>query len=219
MIVDVEKGGRPQRDRRRQREAGEGQKPDARRSEILSVARRVFAEKGYANATVRDVGDEAGILSGSLYYHFASKDALLAEILSGALDELLQSYESAVAGAADADDALERLLAAGFHWVVKERHAAKILHNDFAYLRTVERFEFVNAKNAQIKALWIDALQNARAAEVIRKDVDVELAYRVLMGTILSVVRWFDPAGPATADEIVERLTELALNGVATRRP
>ena len=52
-----------------------------RRDEILAVAARVFAEKGIMNATVRDIGQEAGILSGSLYHHFESKDQMIEEVL------------------------------------------------------------------------------------------------------------------------------------------
>ncbi|UMG92355.1 helix-turn-helix domain-containing protein [Nocardioides sp. TF02-7] len=45
--------------------AGEG----TRRGELLAIAARLFAEKGFKNTTVRDIADAAGILSGSLYHH------------------------------------------------------------------------------------------------------------------------------------------------------
>ena len=52
-----------------------------RRSEILHEAAKIIASKGYASATVRDIADASGILSGSLYHHFDSKDQMLVEIL------------------------------------------------------------------------------------------------------------------------------------------
>ena len=53
----------------------------SRREEILKVAAQVFAERGIKEATVRDIGEAAGILSGSLYYHFDSKEQIVLKLL------------------------------------------------------------------------------------------------------------------------------------------
>ena len=45
--------------------------------DIVSAAAKVFRTKGYHAATVRDIADEVGILKGSLYHHFDSKEDLL----------------------------------------------------------------------------------------------------------------------------------------------
>src|SRR6516162_7839143 len=48
-----------------------------RREQIIDAAMRVFAQKGYARATNRDVAHEAGITTGLIYYYFKSKEDLL----------------------------------------------------------------------------------------------------------------------------------------------
>ena len=53
----------------------------ARRSELLGTAAEVFAEQGYNATTVRKIADHAGMLAGSLYYHFDSNETMLEEIL------------------------------------------------------------------------------------------------------------------------------------------
>lgn len=53
----------------------------ARRAQILDAATRVFAEKGFERATVRDIARAAGIADGSLYNYFANKSALLLALL------------------------------------------------------------------------------------------------------------------------------------------
>src|SRR5689334_13571935 len=53
----------------------------ARRGQILDAAARVFAEKGYHRATIRDVAQAAGIADGTIYNYFANKAALLLGIL------------------------------------------------------------------------------------------------------------------------------------------
>ena len=45
-----------------------------RREELLQIAGALFAQRGFKNTTVRDIADAAGILSGSLYHHFDSKE-------------------------------------------------------------------------------------------------------------------------------------------------
>ncbi len=52
-----------------------------RRDELLGIAATLFAERGFRNTTVRDIADAAGILSGSLYHHFDSKEAMVDELL------------------------------------------------------------------------------------------------------------------------------------------
>ena len=55
----------------------------SRRDELLATAGRMFAEQGLRSTTVRDIADAAGILSGSLYHHFDSKESMVDEILRG----------------------------------------------------------------------------------------------------------------------------------------
>ena len=68
-----------------------------RRAELLELAARMFAERGFRATTVRDIADAAGILSGSLYHHFDSKESMVDEILTGFLDELFGRYREIVA--------------------------------------------------------------------------------------------------------------------------
>ena len=58
-------------------------KASKRRDEILQVAAQLFAAKGYEETTIREIGDAAGILSGSLYHHFQTKEEMLHDLLRG----------------------------------------------------------------------------------------------------------------------------------------
>ena len=65
-----------------------------RRSELLAIAAGLFAERGFKNTTVRDIADAAGILSGSLYHHFDSKESMVDEIMRPFQDLLSVQYEA-----------------------------------------------------------------------------------------------------------------------------
>jgi AcrR family transcriptional regulator len=60
-----------------------------RRSEILDVAQKIFAEEGYHGATVRKIAEQVGVSSTAIYLHFPDKRAMLLEIAAVALEPLL----------------------------------------------------------------------------------------------------------------------------------
>ena len=57
----------------------------------------MFAAKGYANTTVREIADAAGILSGSLYHHFDSKESMIEALLRDFLDKIDAEYRFVIA--------------------------------------------------------------------------------------------------------------------------
>ena len=80
--------------------------PNSRRDELLELAATMFAERGLRATTVRDIADSAGILSGSLYHHFSSKEEMVDEVLRNFMDWLFARYREIV----DAErNPLERL--------------------------------------------------------------------------------------------------------------
>ncbi|MFJ3802612.1 TetR/AcrR family transcriptional regulator [Streptomyces sp. NPDC090088] len=77
-------------------------KTPARRAEIVRAARDSFAERGYANASLRDIAERAGITHAGLLHHFHNKDELLAEVLA---DRDSEDWQQGV----DEVDSTERL--------------------------------------------------------------------------------------------------------------
>ena len=70
--------------------------PNSRRDELLDLAATMFAERGLRATTVRDIADSAGILSGSLYHHFSSKEEMVDEVLRKFMDWLFARYQEIV---------------------------------------------------------------------------------------------------------------------------
>jgi AcrR family transcriptional regulator len=72
---------------------------DHKRGLILDAARRVFEVEGLEGASLRSIAAEAGYTPAALYFHFASKEALYAEVLAGSLAALKRGVDAAVAEA------------------------------------------------------------------------------------------------------------------------
>src|SRR5688572_3272412 len=121
----------------------EGQATVTRRDELLKIAARLFAEKGFKNTTVRDIADAAGILSGSLYHHFDSKESMVDEILSTFQAELFGEYDEILASDEDARTKLERAVRVSFEAIDQHPHEVAIYQNEADFLGSFERFRYL----------------------------------------------------------------------------
>jgi TetR/AcrR family transcriptional regulator, cholesterol catabolism regulator len=70
---------------------------DNRRQQLLDVAARLFRERGYHVTSMRDIAHEVGMLSGSIYYHFPSKEELLLAVYEEGLRHIAEQVDAAVA--------------------------------------------------------------------------------------------------------------------------
>src|SRR4029453_7677013 len=82
----------------------------SRRDQILATAADLFAARGFHGVSVADIGAACGISGPALYKHFASKDAVLAEMLVSISEQLLSVGRLRSKGAATPDAALEALI-------------------------------------------------------------------------------------------------------------
>ena len=187
----------------------------SRREELLAIAARLFAEKGFRNTTVRDIADAAGILSGSLYHHFDSKESMVDEILSTFQEELFGQYD-AILASSDLDPLakLEQAVLVSFDAIDKHRDEVAIYQNDAAYLLTFERFAYLGERNQQSREVWLTLLQNGIDAGVLRDDLDLELTYRFIRDTVWVAVSWYRPGGRRTHVEIARQYLSILLEGI-----
>ena len=83
------------------------QRPDNRRELILARAAVLFGEHGYDRTSMRDIAAAVGMLPGSVYYHFPSKEALQAAVYEAAIDEAIETIGRATAHLTDPWNRLE----------------------------------------------------------------------------------------------------------------
>src|SRR3546814_13323078 len=76
--------------------SGPNDEPSARRRQILEIAAQLFAKKGYRGTSMRDIGEQAGVLGGWLYHHIRSKDALFVALHTAAMDSAEARIDEAV---------------------------------------------------------------------------------------------------------------------------
>ncbi len=186
-----------------------------RRDELLQLAAELFAKQGLRATTVRDIADGAGILSGSLYHHFRSKETMVDEILRGLLDELFDGYRAIVAAGLDSRSTLEALVLRSFD-AIHHQHAAVAIYQDEAkHLIKLPQFGYIAVRNTEFRELWVGVLQRGVADGSFRADLDIEVAYRFMRDTVWVAVRWYRPGGTLTADQVAKQYLAIVLDGIS----
>lgn len=189
----------------------------SRRDELLELSARLFAERGYRATTVRDIADAAGILSGSLYHHFDSKESMVDLVLTGFLDELFGRYEEIVAEGKGPRQTLEAVVVASFEAIDRYPAEVAIYQNEAKYLVGFDRFGYLRDRNRQFRKLWAGILQDGVRAGVFRDDLDIELVYRFIRDTVWVAVHWYRPGGELSAPEIAKQYLAILLEGITAR--
>ena len=175
----------------------------------------MFAERGLRATTVRDIADAAGILSGSLYHHFASKEAMVDEVLRGFLDWLFERYQQIIDTEPDPLERLKGLVMASFD-AIEHHHAEVVIYQDEAKrLSGQPRFAYISELNLRQRTMWVDVLNDGIAQGCFRPDIDVDLVYRFIRDTTWVSVRWYQPGGALTAEQVGRHYLGIVLGGIA----
>ena len=185
-----------------------------RRAELLAIAAELFATRGFLATTVRDIADAAGILSGSLYHHFDSKESMVDEILREFLDHQRSTNEQVLREASDPRGAITELIRESFAALRHHPAAIAIFQNEAKYLAQFERFDYLQSVSDEFEDTWIEALRAGQRAEVFRDDLDLKLTYRFIRDTVWTAVHWYDPKGKRSLDAIAEQYITLLCDGL-----
>jgi AcrR family transcriptional regulator len=197
--------------------SGPASPTQTRRDELLELAATMFAERGLRATTVRDIADSAGILSGSLYHHFSSKEEMVDELLRGFLDWLFTRYREVVATEPNPLERLRGLFMASFE-AIEDRHAQVVIYQDEAKrLVGQERFSYLEQRNKEQRKMWVDVLNQGIEEGCFRPDIDVDLVYRFIRDTTWVSVRWYQPGGPLTAEQVGEQYLSIVLGGITRK--
>jgi TetR/AcrR family transcriptional regulator len=195
-----------------------------RRDEIIHAAEKVFISRGFKNATMEDIADEAELSKGTLYLYFNSKEELHLAVARNAMI-LLRSHTSGAAGGEG--NALEKLQRMGWSCVDFSR-----THPDhMKAIMTLEEMETgsISMSVTEIREMIyrestvgtvIEVVEQGVAEKLIRDDIPAVIIAHTLWMSVLSVVRFVSNKAALlemldiTPDQIFRSQFELVLNGI-----
>lgn len=187
--------------------------PD-RRTDILDNAARLFAEQGIGSTSVREISAAVGMLSGSLYHHFVSKDEMVEEILKGFLDDLQGRYRMVLEEGTGPRDTLENLIRATLEIIRDHPHATQIYQNEVAYIQKLPKTTGVRAISSDIAKMWVETIEKGTASGLFKKDLDAHVVHRLLRDSLWLTARWFTPSSSYTLEKLGDDCAALFLDGL-----
>jgi AcrR family transcriptional regulator len=186
-----------------------------RLDDVVSVATRLFRQRGFRGTRLDDISDELGVTRAALYYYFEGKRGLLEEICARAM----ASSERALQDVQALEDPAERLLSFGKVFARNmSSDAARVFERDNGELSATSR-----------RALLDRAREVNQGAEAIIQygiergdfapEIDVQHAALGFLGMLTSLAEWYRPSRDGDFDEVVEGLVRIVVHGVAKRPP
>ena len=174
------------------------------RVRILDQAARLLSEKGYAQTTLSEIGNAAGLKAGSIYYHFESKEELVYEVFRLGVTRSMEHVRGAVGRLGEAAPAADGLRTA-IRAHLESLHAQG--HYSSAGLRIVEQAprsiqqrQYVNHRH--YGEYWDLLLRRAQAAGAIDPAADLLTVRLLLFGAMNSTIDW-----PPPTRRSIEKLT------------
>jgi AcrR family transcriptional regulator len=188
----------------RQPSARVRQRNEARRTDILRAAARVFRRRGIAAAGMREIAEEADLSPGNLYHYFSGKD----EILLFCQERTLERMQAAVdAARGTAAERLRSVLRVHVHCMLDELEGATA-HLDVEALPKKLRAPMIEKRDAYERAV------RAIVAKAMPRG-DAALVTRAMLGAVNWTARWYRPDGAQGPEEIAETLSDYLVKGLA----
>lgn len=185
----------------------------ARRELIERAATRVFAEHGYAGASIDEIARRAEVSPPVVYDHFASKLDLFTRLLERTRDELLAMWAQTLAGDEATDVRLRRAFAAWAAYCEQNRFASRMYFQEATgdpQARAAHR-----AIQAQGRAALAAILSNEpNAARIAGGDADgLEMAAETIRAGLAGLAIWWDDHPHVPRERIVETAMNVLWSG------
>jgi AcrR family transcriptional regulator len=189
-----------------------------REAQTLEVARRLFADRGYAAVTMDEVAAAVGVTKPLLYNYFGNKDGLVLAMLGPASERLVATVVGAVESSTSPAGALRAGMGAFFAYVDEDREAWRVLFDE-SLPSTGEVAQRVAQERRRLSALVSQTLLAripVHARE--RSRAEVEGLSVALLGAAESLARWWlTTDGELTAEQVAELLISTVEPGLRER--
>src|SRR3954470_14162302 len=158
------------------------------RDQILDAAEQLFAARGFARTTIKDIGSAAGLNSALLYYYFADKDELYHEVLRRFVSRLVARTMSELTAEGSPDDRLRALLRAQAELLIENPHFPRLMVRELAESEGAHAVEQFHLLASTTFRRLCELIEEGQRTGIFRKDVDPRFA---AISTVAQLVYFF----------------------------
>ncbi|MEP0144686.1 MAG: TetR/AcrR family transcriptional regulator [Paracoccaceae bacterium] len=198
---------------------GETSRRAVGRDGVLDIAARLFREQGYGSVSLRKIAEAAGIKAGSIYYHFGSKDEIVAAVLDAGIQVVHESMREAVTALpsdTDGETILRTAIRAHLRALLDVSDYTSANVRIFGQVPQPVRDANLPTRRAY-EAEWDRLLSRLQNDGALKHDVDIRQLRLMLIGTLNATLDWFDP-NRGSADALSRTYADVFLNGILERQ-
>lgn len=189
--------------------AGGDDEPLDRRQVILNAAAELFAEQGYDRCSIRDIAGKVGLLPGSVYHYFASKDELYLAVHGEGFRRLMESVNAAINETSDAWERLVRACEVHVGRIATGSPIDRVTGHNLALIGNNELF----AKIRPLRAAYENVYRKLIDDLPLAAGTDRTLLRLLLLSGMNWVYVWYRE-GRRTPKEIADTMVDMVRRGV-----
>jgi TetR/AcrR family transcriptional regulator, fatty acid metabolism regulator protein len=192
-------------------------RPKAERErEILAAARASFAERGYQGASITTIARRAGVVEGTIYKHFRSKQDLLFRVIEQFYEPLIREVETGVRGIHGAANRLRFIIGRHLRAFGADRGLCRLLIREIRPDGTPYHSAIAELNRRYTRAA-LQTLQEGVESGELRPGIAPAMVRNLIYGAIEHVVwRFVFRGGRLDVDRIADDLTDAVLHGIVT---
>ncbi|MCH7667957.1 MAG: TetR family transcriptional regulator [Acidobacteria bacterium] len=186
------------------------------RDRICSEAASLFSQQGFNGTSMAELSIAVGITKSSLYHHFASKQALLSEIIERTVSRVTPLVQKVADMDIPVTERLARAVVLHTIEAIRDRDAiacfieeGRYLSPDFLALHITNRDRYEQI----FRRIFTAGIESGEFA-----DQDAGIAVKAILGMCNSVVRWYRPDGHESPQQIASQFAHLAVHGATSSR-
>jgi AcrR family transcriptional regulator len=185
--------------------------------QVVDVAARIFAEKGYTAARLEDVAAELGVLKGSLYYYISGKNELFVLVLQRRLTVIVEKVQQVAASGASPTDKLVEAMRLHLHYLA----AYSPESSQWFHPELVGPVPQVDGEGPDLqrryKWTFANILREGVAEGEFRDDLNISVATMGVLGVCNWPTQWYRNDGPQTIEEICDTLIPMVVDGLRSK--
>jgi TetR/AcrR family transcriptional regulator, cholesterol catabolism regulator len=185
----------------------------APRQEILRTAARLFQQQGYDGTSMNDVAAALKLSKGGLYHHFQSKDEILFNLMSHAMDITEEQVLKPVRAIPGPEERLIALIRRHIAVVLSERdrEITVMLHENHPLPPPLRKR--INARKKEYIHFLENLIAQVQRARGSKGTVTPRAAAFALLGMINWIYQWYRPEGRLQEETLAQQYTEIFLHG------
>lgn len=187
------------------------------RDDIITGAGNRFASHGYHGTSMRDLGDDLGILGSSIYAHVGGKQELLTAVIDRGSSYFAASAVDAVRLSKGPRDRLDRLIAGHIDVVLDHRSEARTYLSETGFLPEADHLRIVEARSSY-EQVFVECIAEGQRDGEFDQRTDARLVAIYLLSILNAVDRWFSEEGRLDRKELALDISQFAVSGLGLSR-